>query len=428
MTSPDRNIPPVVHDAVAFEYILPPINTTRLDNGLPLYWLNAGVQEVVEINWIVPAGLWHEEKQSVANAVAGLLKNGTSKYTSHALHEALEFYGASLKVGAGNDNANITLHALTKHLPQLLPVVYDILTDAIFPEEELNIYRKNTIQRLLVSLRECEFVANQQIDALLFGDSHPYGRYTRRENIEALTRQDLLDFYKKHYDLGGVQIFMAGKIGETECSLINDVFGKTPVTVTVATEKEHTAAPADTRKHSLLNDPNGVQGAIRVARLFPNRHHPDFAPMVVLNTLFGGYFGSRLMSNIREEKGFTYGIYSSLTPYRHGGSITIHTEAGRDVLEAALKEIYYEMDLLRREEVDEEELLLVKNYLLGNLLGDLDGPFSILQRWRTLILNGFTVEHFNRNIAVYKSITPAALKELAIKYYDPEAFFEMVVI
>jgi predicted Zn-dependent peptidase len=165
-----------------------------------------------------------------------------------------------------------------------------------------------------------------------------------------------------------------------------------------------------------------------VARLFPNRHHPDFAPMVVLNTLFGGYFGSRLMSNIREDKGFTYGIYSSLTPYKHGGAITIHTEAGRDVLDAALKEVYYEMELLRTEEVDEEELLLVKNYLLGNLLGDLDGPFSILQRWRTLILNGFTVEHFNRNISIYKSITPKELKALAEKYFDRKDFFEMVVI
>jgi predicted Zn-dependent peptidase len=150
--------------------------------------------------------------------------------------------------------------------------------------------------------------------------------------------------------------------------------------------------------------------------------------MVVLNTLFGGYFGSRLMSNIREEKGFTYGIYSSLSPYMQGGSLIIHTEVGREVIEPAVKEIYNEMDLLRREPADAEELLLVKNYLLGNLLGDLDGPFQIIQRWRTLILNGLTIDHFNKNINIYKNVSAAELQHLAQKYYNFDDFYEVVVI
>ncbi len=150
--------------------------------------------------------------------------------------------------------------------------------------------------------------------------------------------------------------------------------------------------------------------------------------MVVLNTLFGGYFGSRLMSNIREDKGFTYGIYSSLTPYANGGAITVHTEVGRDVIEAATKEVYKEMELLCNEEADEDEILLVKNYLLGGLLGDLDGPFSILQRWRTLILNGFTEDDFNNNIRIYKSVTAAELQTLAQRYLRKEDYYEVVVV
>jgi predicted Zn-dependent peptidase len=150
--------------------------------------------------------------------------------------------------------------------------------------------------------------------------------------------------------------------------------------------------------------------------------------MVVLNTLFGGYFGSRLMSNIREDKGYTYGIYSSLSPYRHGGTFIVHTEVGRDVIEPAIKEIYHEMELLCNEYADEDELLLVKNYLLGNLLGDLDGPFSILQRWKTLLLSGMTIENFNRNISIYKNVTASELKELACKYFIKDDFYEVVVI
>ncbi|RYE25985.1 MAG: insulinase family protein [Sphingobacteriales bacterium] len=424
----DRKTPPAIHDAVEFDYVLPPITETKLDNGLPLYWLNAGVQEVVEVDWIFHAGLWYEHKPAVAQAVAALMKNGTTKRSAHEINEALEFYGASLKVTASNDYGIVTLHTLSKHLEALLPIVHEILTEATFPETELNIFKQNAVQRLLVSERECEFVANQRIDALLFGEFHPYGRYSKKEKIEALTQDDLLQFYRSSYDPSHAQIFMGGKIGEQEVQLMNKVFGKTPVTKTELPSETFSApAPADKKQH-ISNDPNGVQGAIRIARLFPNRHHHDFAPMVVLNTLFGGYFGSRLMSNIREEKGYTYGIYSSLSPFTNGGALTIHTEVGRDVVTPAINEIYKEMQLLCEEKADDEELLLVKNYLLGNLLGDLDGPFSILQRWRTLILNGLDIEHFNRNIEVYKTITTDDLLQLAQKYFGKDDFYEVVVI
>jgi len=424
----DRKTPPAIHDAIEFDYILPGVNTRQLSNGLPLYWLNAGVQDVVEIDWIFPAGLWYEQKPAVANATAGLIKNGTSKRTSHEIHEALEFYGASVKATANNDFATVTLYTLTKHLPALLPVIYEILTDAIFPEQEVAIHKQNAVQRLLVNLRQCEFVANQRIDALLFGEAHPYGRYSKKEKIEALTREDILDFYKRCYDLANVKIFMSGRITEADVQHLENVFGKVPISKKEIGSETFAAPAPSERQHKVLNDPNGVQGAIRIGRLFPNRHDPDFAPMVVLNTLFGGYFGSRLMSNIREEKGFTYGIYSSLSPYINGGSLIVHTEAGRDVLDAAVREIYHEMDVLCNEVAPEDELMLVKNYLLGNLLGDLDGPFSIMQRWRTLILNGFTVDHFNNNIQVYKTITAGELQKLAQKYYKVDDFYEVVVV
>jgi len=424
----DRTKTPPIHDAIEFDYILPPINTQHLSNGLPLYWLQAGVQDVVEVDWVFPAGLWFEQKPAVANAVAALLKNGTTKKSAHEINEAFEFYGANLKVNVSNDFSSITLYTLTKHLPRLLPLVYELISDAVFPEEELQIYKQNAVQRLLVNLRQCEFVANQKIDALLFGEAHPYGRFSKKEKIEALTREDLLSFHKIHFALANVRMFMSGKLSAQDVQAMDDVFGQAPL-ITEPLFQETFSAPAPSaKKHNVINDPNGVQGAIRVGRLFPNRHHEDFPGMVVLNTLFGGYFGSRLMSNIREEKGYTYGIYSSLAPFVNGGSLTIHTEVGRDVIEPAVKEIYHEMKRLCEEPAGEEELLLVKNYLLGNLLGDLDGPFHIIQRWRTLILNGLTIEHFNRNINIYKSITAKELQLLSQKYFCTDDFYEVVVV
>jgi zinc protease len=424
----DRSTPPMVHDAIEFDYVLPQINTYELKNGLSVYWLNAGVQDVVEINWVFPAGLWYELKPAVAQATAALLRNGTRELTARQVHEALEFYGADLKVNAGNDFATVTLHSLTKHLPNLLPVIYQLITGAIFPEEELAIYKHNTIQKLLVNLRQCEFVANQRIDALLFGEFHPYGRYSRREKIEAVTREDILAFYKDHFNLLNAKIFMAGRLSEADVALLNDTFGAATLAPSNISQEMFSAPAPSPVKQRVDNDPNGVQGAIRIGRLFPNRHHPDYAPMVVLNNLFGGYFGSRLMSNIREEKGYTYGIHSSMVPYMYGGSLIVSTEANKDVLGSAIDEVYKEMELLTREPASEEELLLVKNYLLGGILGDLDGPFSILQRWRTLILNGFTEEHFNNNVRIYKTVTAEALVELAQKYFDRKDFWEVVVV
>ena len=424
----DRHTPPEIHDAVEFEYKLPPIQTEKLENGLPLYWLDAGVQDVAQIDWVFPAGLWYEQKPSVAQATAGLLKNGTSKYTAEQIHEALEFYGAQLKINAGNDYATISLYSLTKHLPELLPMVFEIITEATFPEQEVEIHKLNAIQKLQVNLRKCEFVADQQIDALLYGESHPYGRYSKKESIEAINVGDLFDFYKTHYNLAHARIFMAGKVGETEVNCINDIFGR-PLRDKSDIKQESFSVPVMTeRVHRVSNDPNGVQGAVRLGRLFPNRHHPDYAPMVVLNTLFGGYFGSRLMSNIREDKGYTYGIHSSLCPELNGGSLVIQSETGRDVAEKTIVEVYREMEILRNEVASEEELLLVKNYLLGGLLGDLDGPFSILQRWRTLILNDFTEDYFYNNIRIYKTIKAEDLQLLAQKYFDTNAFYELVVV
>src|SRR5690606_1931300 len=283
---------------------------------------------------------------------------GTIHHTANEINEALEFYGASLHVNAGNDFAVVSLYTLTKHLPVLLPTVYEVLAEAVFPQEELEIFQRNSIQKLSVNLRKCEFVANQKFDALLFGEDHPYGRYTRKESIEALTREDLQAFHKEYYHLGLVQIFMAGRLTQTDVNLVASVFGKGHIVQKPLAQKISASPPPSQQKLHINHDPNGVQGAIRIGRIFPNRVHPDYPGMVVLNTILGGYFGSRLMRNIREEKGYTYGIYSMLSSWLHAGVFVIATETGRQVTMNAVEEVYKEMDILCKEQVSEEELLL----------------------------------------------------------------------
>ena len=191
----------------------------------------------------------------------------------------------------------------------------------------------------------------------------------------------------------------------------------------------HAAAILDANAKDMATAADkGVQGAIRIASDFPNRHHPDFTKAQVLNTIFGGYFGSRLMCNIREDKGYTYGIHSYLQNHVQRSAWMISTEAGAEVCEATVAEVYKEMERLRNEPVDEEELLLVKNYLIGTLLGDLDGPFHIIGRWKSMILNGLGEDYFNESVATIKSITPGDIRSLANKYLQPERFYELVVV
>jgi predicted Zn-dependent peptidase len=355
-----------------------------------------------------------------------LLRNGTSDKSAFQINEFFKYHGAFLQRSCFNETATISLHGLSKHLETLLPVVRELIVDSVMPADELAIYVQNMKQRLAVNLKKCDFVAGRLIDAYLFGETHPYGRYTRAEDLEALTREQLVSFYDRYYRQGEFLLFVAGKLPSNYQALLERYFGDLPNQKVGRPVLAY--APIEQKKHRIENDPNGVQGAIRLGRDFPNRMHPDFQPCVVLNTVFGGFFGSRLMSNIREDKGYTYGIHSYLLNLMQSSGWMISTEAGREVCEATIAEIYKEMRLLREELIDDEELSLVKNYLMGSLLGDLDGPFQIIGRWKNLVLNGCTDEYFYNSIQTIKSVTPEQLRELANRYLREGDFYELVVV
>ncbi len=422
----DRKLAPHIKDAVDLDLRLRPYEKHVLNNGVDVYAVNAGAEDVLLIEWVFYAGNWFEKKNLVAASTNFLLKNGTSAKNAFQLNEHFEYYGSYLNRSCYNETATITLHCLAKHLEALLPVVREMMVDAIFPEEEIRIYKQNMKQRLNVNMKKCDFVAGRLIDAYLFGEEHPYGKYTKFEDYDGVTRETLVDFYKNYYQDGKFIMFVAGKVPSNLYALLNQNFGdlgNKPVEVFDIIRNS-----AEEKKYRVINDPQGVQGAIRMGTHFPNRHHPDFARTQVLNNLFGGFFGSRLMSNIREEKGYTYGIYSYLENHIQQSAWIISTEAGRDVCEATIVEVYKEMELLRNELVEDDELLLVRNYMMGSILGDLDGPFHIINRWKNIILNGLEEDYFYKQIETIRNVSAKELQELANKYLLPEKFYELVVI
>ena len=423
-----RNVAPAIKDAVDFNLKLPPYERFTLDNGVPVYSVNAGAQEVAMVELVFFAGNTYEDQNIVAATTNYLIKNGTSKKNALQINEHFEYFGTYLNRSCYNETANISLHCLNKHLSEVLPVIGDLITDASFPEEELNIYRQNQKQRLEVNLKKCDFVANRLIDEYVYGINHPYGKYTTIKDYDELNREQLVHFYDKYYRNGKCIIFTAGKLSDDIIQQLNNVFGHLPLNNVQIEEKQHKIIAAPEKKYHIINDPNGVQGAIRIARPFPNRDHPDFIKTQVLNNVFGGFFGSRLMSNIREDKGYTYGIHSYFQNHVQASAWMVSTEAGRDVCEATINEIYKEMHELCEEPIDDEELLLVRNYMIGIILGDLDGPFQIIGRWKNYILNGLTEDYFYKAVHTIKTISAEELQGLAGKYLKPEEFYELLVV
>jgi predicted Zn-dependent peptidase len=426
----NRTIAPPIVDPVAFDIKLPACKKHTLSNGVEVFAVDMGSEETLMVNWVFYAGNWYEQKKAVASATNYLLKNGTSKRNAFEINEHFEYYGAYLNRACYNETSEITVHTLNKHINELLPAVAELVQDSVFPQEELNIYVQNSQQRLKVNLQKCEFVAGRLIDAYLFGEQHPYGTYINLEDYAGVQREDVVKFFDTYYRNGRCVIFVAGKLPGDLMESLEKHFGHLPLKPHTASTVsiQHPLQPATEKKYRIVNDKEGVQSAIRLARPFPNRQHPDFQKVLVLNNVLGGFFGSRLMGNIREEKGYTYGIYSYLMNFTDVSGWMISTEAGRDVTDETIKEIYYELEQLREEPVDDEELMMTRNYMIGSILGDLDGPFQVIGRWKNMILNNVDDNYFDRGVHIIKNITARELQELANKYLVPDAFYELVVI
>lgn len=424
---PDRQFAPVITQALEFDIKLTPYNQFILPNRIPVYYLHGGPEEVVSIELVFKAGSVFEDHPLVADATGKLLKNGTDSKTALQVNEYFEYYGAYIQQRIGSKTATIQLYCLNKYLPELLPLVREIITRANFPQRELEIYKNKSRQRLKVNLEKCDFVANRYIGNYLYGMEHPYGKNYHAGDIDSLQSTQLQAFFDRYYVNGSCSVFAAGKLPAHFEKLMHDHFGDLSAGSAI-TMQQVSLEPASEKQYRITNDPNGVQGAIRIARLMPSSIHPDFKKLQILNTLFGGYFGSRLMANIREEKGYTYGVYSYFESRTDVSAQIISTEAGKGVCEAAVQEIYLEMNKLREQIPPTEELELVKNYMLGQYLSYTDGPFQTMSRWRNLITQGLDGDYFDAVIDTIRSVTPQEIHEIADKYFSPDAYFELIVV
>lgn len=396
----------------------------KLDNNISFYSINKGTQDLVRIELIFEAGAWYENKPLVSPVTATMLREGTKNFTSAELAEKLDYYGAHLNVESDPDFVTLTLYTLNKHLQNVLPVFHEIITSPVFPQKELEITIKNAIQKLKQNEEKVAFLARNHFKELLFGVEHPYAEHPKVSFYENISRDDLIEFHSDYLSGKNLTIIAAGRVGDDHFKLINKYFGNLNIAPAITDKKIMVSGKGERKK--LVKKEGAIQSAIRIGKRLFNKTHPDFHSFLVLNTVLGGYFGSRLMSNIREEKGYTYGIGSGVASLLHDGYFFIATETGVGVTQSAIDEIYKEINRLKVEPVPEEELKTVRNYLTGSFLRSIDGPFAIADRYKGVVLYGLDFEYYQKYITTIRSTNSEQIINLANKYLDDATLFELV--
>lgn len=421
----NRSTPPEIRPLGEFQIARP--ERMQMKNGMPLNVIRAGSQEVVRMDILIGGGQCHQQQPLQAMFTNRMLREGTALYTSAQIAEKLDYYGAWLELSSSLNCGFITLYSLNKYFPRVLEIVADMLMNPLFPEKELDIIREVNKQQFLVNRTRVEVISRKHFNRSLFGENHPFGRYAEEEDYGRITPEVLQSFYRTYYHSSNCSVYVSGKVTPDIIRCIEDQIGNAPWGNTCEKPLLQMPEPCGAmKKHLFIEREDALQSSLKMGAFVMDRLHPDFLKCRVMVTLFGGYFGSRLMSNIREDKGYTYGIGAGVINYPGSSILAISTEADNRYVEAIISEVYSEMDRLCNEQPSQEELDMVKNYMLGDLSRSYEGPFSLSDAWIYVETAGVDDEFFVRSMDTIRNITCEEIRTLAQKYLCKENIIEVV--
>ena len=418
-----RNRQPKIWEVDRVEYIEPARH--RLTNGVELFVMKSGDQEVVKIDFSFKAGSWYGASALESSMAASMLQEGTKNLNASEIALQFDFYGAQFSSTSSYDYSYMSLLSLKKYLPQLLPLVSEIITNASFPEEEFEILRRKRKQRAIVDAGKVSFMAQKIFLRNLLGQDHPYAPIASPDFYDTVSLEGVKSHYHNYYIPSNMSVIASGFVDTEVIRLIENHFSsdwgrKIPTRST----KDYQLPVAD--KTIFVEKEGANQNAVAIGKLFPTQNHPDFPGIKVLCTILGGYFGSRLMSNIREKKGYTYSIQALPVSFLHNGVFLIFAEVKTDKTEETVEEIFHELRVLNTELISREELIPVQNYLSGRILEDFDGPFARAHTFSLLKEAGMDFEYYQKLINTIKTITPESLRTLARQYLVPETMSTVI--
>ena len=400
---------------------MPTAELTTTKNGIKIYNLSSDDFEVVRFTFVFKAGTSMQHKPFTASATANMLGEGSSTMCAQQIAERLDFYGSYFDVNIDRDYVYISFCSLRKFFVPTAEVAEQIVLHPIFPERELKIYCSKRQQSLTIERQKVDMQSRELFAKALFGAEHPYGVSSDEKLYDNICRDDLVEVYRRLYTADNCFVVCSGKLDKEVRNEIARMAELLP-----AGSSSTPLFPATLSTPQLHRDIDGaLQSSIRIGRLLFARTHPDFVGMQIVAAILGGYFGSRLMHNLREEHGYTYGVMAAMINFDKEGYLAIATQVAREHRDEALKEIYFEIERLREELVSEEELQLVRNVMIGEILRILDGPFGIADVTIENIMCGMDNEATTKSVERIATITPEEIRELAIKYLRREDLIEV---
>lgn len=395
----------------------------QLHQGIPLFVLAQGSQPIIKLTLLFESGTWHEPQSGVAYFTAKMLQEGTTKKTAQEIAAYIDHYGAEFAISIKPDYCIIELVTLTKHFHAMLGLLAELLVDPSFPIAQLRLLKNLKTQAIKVENQRKSYIASKQFKAALLGKQHPYGRSLTAADIGAITQAQLKQYYEQQL-LAGCKVFLSGQVTDQHIKDVQQhlqgIANKQPIA------NSYPLSIQDPAK-VYIPKANSSQCAIHIGKVYFTKDHPDYLPMRFVSKLLGGYFGSRLMRNIREEKGYTYGIQAGIIPLKQASYFLISTEAIQAFAAQTCEEIYHEIKTLQTQAVPQEELQQVKNYLLGTFLATVNDPFAIMDRFQEAYLYGLGQDFYQQWYHTIAQITPLQIQALAHQYLSLDSLSEIRV-
>ncbi len=408
---------------------LPSVALAHLSNGTPVHLIRFGAQPVSEVQLVYRAGHSHEAKSALDGLVLKMLTEGTARYDALALAQAFDGLGAFVQTQPGYEVSTISLSVLTRRVADALPLLAEVALAPTFPQQEWDRYRERTRQGLTVEQRKTSYHARRAFLRLAYGEHHPYAANLGADELTAITHADLVAHHQARYAGAPMAILVSGQFEpEAMLSALEGHFGGlAPLAATPSRAAGVRPQPTSGRRFIPL--PGQLQATLRVGLGDDGRFqrgHADYPALRLLTTVLGGYFGSRLMSNVREEKGYTYGIHAQWVALRHGGHLLIGTDVANAYVEPTLVEIRRELDRLCAEPIGADELHIARNYLLGRMLSEQETPFQVADIVKNQVVNELPADDYLHLFDRISAVTAEELLRLAQSYLRPERLLTVV--
>ena len=382
-----------------------------LDNGRNVYYLNHGVQPIFKLEISLKAGSWYAERYELVSLGLKSLNESTNKRSSSQMANAIDSLGAFIEFNTGFDFSSISIYGLTKHFQKITRIIEEILKEPKFDETEFEVLRNKEQQRIELNEEKNSYLSSVELRKCIFSNDHPYGKHPTVNGIKSISITQLRNFFKMNFD--DYEIFISGQLPDSFDTQLNESFGLESIK---KVSKKKIVAPEAFDKGSNIVKPNSIQTSISIGKLLFKRDHPDYIKFLVTNELLGGFFGSRLMKNIREEKGLTYGIYSHIYSLRNEGYFSISTDIKGEFADQAIDEIFKEIQILQSIPVDFIELETVKNYMLGSFTSSTSTPFALMDRFKAVYFQGLDYDYYEKYFKTLSEIKPEDLLHQSQKH------------